>query len=178
MRLILILTGLLAFQNVTASEFDETKTLADQGMAAAQYKLGVMYANGEGVPENDAEAVKWYRKAADQGSVNAQFNLGNMYANGRGVPENDAEAVNWYRKAADQGDAGAQSKLGFMYATGEGVPENNIRAYVWWSMAKTQGDTGAATNIDILKPQMTPQQIADGQALASKCYESNFKDCD
>jgi hypothetical protein len=45
-------------------------------------------------------------------------------------------------------------------------------------MAKTQGHDNAANNIDILKPQMTPQQIADGQALASKCYESNYKDCD
>ena len=65
-----------------------------------------------------------------------------------------------------------------MYATGEGVPENNIRAYVWWSMAKTQGGVTAATNIDILKPKMTKQQIADAQALAAKCYESDYKDCD
>jgi uncharacterized protein len=65
-----------------------------------------------------------------------------------------------------------------MYATGEGVPENSIRAYVWWSMAKTQGHTKAAGNLDILKPMMTPQQIADGQALAAKCYESGYKDCD
>ena len=65
-----------------------------------------------------------------------------------------------------------------MYATGEGVPENNIRAYVWLSMAKTQGHVKAASGIDILKPMMTPQQIADGQVLAAKCYESNYKECD
>jgi TPR repeat protein len=177
MRLILILTALLTFQSAAASEFDEMKALADKGDAYAQNNLGVIYDNGRGVPENDAEAVKWFRKAAAQGAVDAQYNLGVMYDNGRGVPENDAEAVKWFRKAAAQGRADAQYNLGFMYATGEGVPENNIRAYVWWSMAKTQGDTGAATNIDILKPQMTPQQIADGQALATKCYESDYKDC-
>ena len=142
MRLILILTTLLTFQSAAASEFDEMKALADKGDAYAQNNLGVMYDNGRGVPENDAEAVKWFRKAAAQGR------------------------------------ADAQSELGFMYGTGKGVPENSIRAYVWFSMAKTQGDTGAASNIDILKPQMTPQQIADGQALASKCYESDYKDCD
>ena len=178
MRLILILTALLTFQSAAASEFDEMKALADKGLAWAQFNLALMYDKGEGVPENDAEAVKWYRKAADQGYVKAQYNLALMYANGEGVPENDAEAVKWYRKAAEQGYANAQSVLGVMYGTGEGVPENNIRAYVWFSMAKTQGDTGAASNIDILKPQMTPQQIADGQALASKCYESDYKDCD
>jgi uncharacterized protein len=69
MRLILILTALLTFQSAAASEFDETKALAELGMAAAQYNLAHMYANGEGVPENDAEAVKWYRKAADQGDA-------------------------------------------------------------------------------------------------------------
>ena len=178
MRLILILTALLPFQSAAASEFDEMKALADQGIAYAQNNLGFMYDNGEGVPENDAEAVKWFRKAAEQGYAAAQFNLGIMYDNGEGVPENDAEAVKWYRKAADQGLANAQLNLGVMYDNGEGVPENNIRAYVWWSMAKTQGDADAATNIDKLKPKMTPQQIADGQALAAKCFESNYADCD
>ena len=178
MRLILILTTLLAFQSAAASEFDEMKALADQDLAAATYTIGLKYDFGRGVPENDAEAVKWYRKAAEQGYAAAQFNLGFMYEAGEGVPENDAEAVKWFRKAAAQGLADAQSKLGFMYGTGKGVPENSILAYVWFSMAKTQGDTDSATNIDILKPQMTPQQIADGQALATKCYESNYKDCD
>ena len=91
---------------------------AGQGHAGAQYNLGLMYANGEGVPEDDAEAVKWYRKAAEQGHASGQFNLGGMYANGWGVPEDDAEAVKWYRKAAEQGHASAQFNLGLMYANG------------------------------------------------------------
>jgi hypothetical protein len=62
-----------------------------------------MYATGEGVPHDYAEAAKWCRKAADQGMAKAQFALGNMYAIGEGVPQNDAEAVKWYRQAADQG---------------------------------------------------------------------------
>ena len=45
-----------------------------------------MYRKGEGVPENDAEAVKWYRLAAEQGGARAQSNLGFMYETGRGVP--------------------------------------------------------------------------------------------
>jgi TPR repeat protein len=101
-----------------------------------------------------------------------------MYSNGEGALDNDALAVKWYRKAADQGHASAQFNLGLMYANGEGVPENNIRAYVWWSMSKTQGIALAAKNIDILKPMLTPKQLAAGQALAAKCYESNYKDCE
>jgi TPR repeat protein len=83
MRLILILTALLAFQSAAAPEFDETKALAEQGVATAQYNLGVMYADGDGVPENGAEAVKWFRKAAAQGDADAQYNLGVMHATER-----------------------------------------------------------------------------------------------
>ena len=71
-----------------------------------------MYANGEGVVEDDAEAARWYRLAADQGHAIAQSNLGVMYANGEGVVEDDAEAARWYRLAADQGLAGGQNNLG------------------------------------------------------------------
>ena len=178
MRYLLILTILLASTAFAAPDFDETKALADQGDVDAQYNLGVIYSIGLGVPENDAEAVKWNRKAAEQGYAKAQYNLGVMYANGDGVPENDAEAVKWYRKAAEQGKADAQYNLGNMYYNGEGIPENHVGAYVWWSMAKTQGDEDAKGNLEILKPQMTKQQIAEAQALAAKCYKSDYKDCD
>ena len=73
-----------------------------------------VYSNGEGVPKDDREAVKWYRRAAEQGDASAQFNLGVMArdSNGEGVPEDDREAVKWYRRAAEQGDASAQFNLG------------------------------------------------------------------
>ena len=151
---------------------------SSQGYVKAQYNLGFMYANGRGVPENDAEAVKWYRKAADQGYAKAQYNLGLMYDNGRGVSKNDAEAVKWYKKAAEQGYADAQSDLGFMYVYGDGVPESHIKAYVWWSMAKANGSEKAKGNIEILKPMMKKEQIAKAQEIGSKCYESSYKDCD
>jgi TPR repeat protein len=55
----------------------------------------VFYAKGRGVPQDDAEAVKWYRKAAEQGDANAQYNLGQGYGDGQGVPQDHAEAVKW-----------------------------------------------------------------------------------
>ncbi len=86
--------------------------LANAGNDKAQYMLGVMYENGTGVPKDEAEAVRWYRRAADQGNALAQRNLGWMYERGRGVPKDEAEAVRWYRMAADQGLATAQTDLG------------------------------------------------------------------
>ena len=69
----------------------------------AQFDLGVLYAKGIGVPQDDGEAEKWYLKAAVQGHVGAQFNFGLMYYNGEGVPRDHEETAKWWRKAAEQG---------------------------------------------------------------------------
>ena len=91
-----------------APDFEETKRLAERGNAIAQANLGVMYDNGQGVPENDAEAVRWYRLAAEQGNALAQTNLGLMYANGEGIPQNNARAYMWWSVAAEQGNESAR----------------------------------------------------------------------
>ena len=59
-----------------ATALREWRPLADQGYANAQYNLGIMYANGSGVPEDDVKAVKWFRLADEQGLDLAQNNLG------------------------------------------------------------------------------------------------------
>ncbi len=78
----------------------EFRPLAEQGDVYAQYTLGFMYELGQGVPQDDGEAVQWYRKAAEQGDGDAQFKLGAMYELGQGVPQDSAEALKWSRKAA------------------------------------------------------------------------------
>jgi len=66
-----------------------------------------MYANGWGVPQDFAEAVKWYRLAANQGTAKAQAILGAMYADGQGVPQDYVQAHMWLNLAAAQGLEGA-----------------------------------------------------------------------
>jgi uncharacterized protein len=104
------------------------RPLADQGVVLAQFSLGLMYANGKGVPQDSTQAANWFRKAADQGNADAQANLGAMYAKGKGVSQDSIQAVDWFRKAADQGNADAQASLGWMYATGQGVPQDFVQA--------------------------------------------------
>ena len=140
--------------------------LADQGNVDAQYKLGVMFANGEGVKQDYVQAVKWFRLAADHGHAGGQFNLGFMYGTGLGVPQDDVQAVKWYRLAADQGYARAQFNLGLMYAKGEGVPEDNVQAHKWFNLAGAGGDEGGRKYRDIVATKMTPAQIAEAQRLA------------
>jgi len=101
--------------------FNLWRPLAEQGDAYAQDVLGIMYVGGLGVPEDDAEAVKWYRRAADQGLAIAESALGIMYEQGHGVPRDYAEAVRCYRLAVEQGLAMAQTHLGDMYYRGLGV---------------------------------------------------------
>ncbi len=85
---------------------------AEQGDVQAQWELGFFHWRGlYFLPKDDAEAVKWYRKAAEQGHPGAQFHLGRMYAEGKGVPQDDAEAKKWYRLASEQGHEEAQNAL-------------------------------------------------------------------
>jgi len=72
---------------------------AERGDANAQFKLGYMYGTGQGAPKNNAEAVKWYRRAAAQGHARAQYNLGAAYANGTGLKADSETAVKWLSKA-------------------------------------------------------------------------------
>ena len=90
-----------------ATAFHEWRLLAKDGLAAAQYNLGVMYDEGQGVPEDDKTAVKWYTLAAEQGNAFAQYNLGQMHRDGVGVSKNYETAAQWFRLAAEQGSANA-----------------------------------------------------------------------
>ena len=124
--------------DVPKEDIETLKTKADQGEAEAQYDLGGCYFYGEGVPEDKAEAVNWYRKAAEQGHAPAQFYLAFCYEYGEGVPEDRAEAVNWFRKAAEQGLAPAQSFLEIFYSEDEGVEKDNEEANNWRQKAADQ----------------------------------------
>ena len=95
-----------------SSSYEIYKLLAEQGDVDSQYNLGQMYAYGEGVTEDDAEAVKWVRLAAEQGYVRAQFNLGVMCAKGEGVPQDYLEAYVWLSVAAAQGHEMAETFKG------------------------------------------------------------------
>jgi len=81
--------------------------LAERGNREAQYNLAVMYANGWGVPRDEAESNRWYRKAAEQGDASAQSLVGSAYLFGRGVPKDFVQAYLWLNLAARGGDKSA-----------------------------------------------------------------------
>ena len=94
-----------------AARIAELRSDAEQGNAEAQYGLGNLYAEGQGVAQDYVEARKWFLKAAEQGRADAQNNLGILYAEGLGVAQDYAMAYVWYNLAAAQGDAAAKKHL-------------------------------------------------------------------
>ena len=140
---------LLAQQNeadrkVTA----EIRAGADKGDAKARYELGRAFFSGAlGVAKDEAEAVKWFRKAAEQNLADAQFSLGVCYAIGQGVTKDDAEAVKWFRKAAEQNYARAQYNLGLRYTKGQGVAKDDAEAVQWFRKAAEQNDARDSSRI-------------------------------
>jgi len=95
--------GMAAFRRGDyATAMSLWRPLVDQGDADAQYNLGVMYWDGQGVSQDYAQAVAWFRKAADQGLAGAQFNLGLAYAKGQGVPQDYTQAHMWLNLSASR----------------------------------------------------------------------------
>ena len=139
-----------------------------------------MYYNGQGVPQDYVEAVKWFRKVAEQGTFRvdegsrayevrleqdgAQYNLSLMYYRGHGLLQDYVEAAKWFRKAAEQGRAQAQWYLGEMYAKGEGVTQDEVEGYAWFLLANVKRQAGE--KISALEEILTVEQMEKGKARA------------
>ena len=160
-----------------AAALKKWRAVAEQGLAEAQFNLGLIYDNGLGVTEDNQEAVKWYRRAAEQGLTEAQNNLGLMYEKGEGISEDDQEAAKWFRRAAEQQHAKAQANLGFIHANGKGVLQNYVLAHMWSNIAASNGNKTAGENIEIFEEKMSASQIQRAQKLAIECVEKNYKGC-
>ncbi len=149
-----------------ATALREWQQLAKQGQAVAQYNLGLLYANGQGVPKDDAQARQWYEKAANQEHADAQVNLGSLYDYGRGGPQDFKMAVRWYSRSANQGNELAQRRLGLLYERGDGVPKDYVQAYMWYKLGAANGGKSGAIMRDELAIRMTSDQLAEANKLA------------
>jgi TPR repeat protein len=99
-------TGLTAYNKGDyATAAKEWRPLADEGVAAAQFNLGLMYYDGHGVPLDLAQAAVWFTKAAEQDYAKAQYDLGAMYGVGKGVRRDYVQAYKWLNLCAAKGDA-------------------------------------------------------------------------
>ena len=139
---------------------------AEQGNASARAGLGNMYHEGQGVPQDYKEAIRWERLAAQQGDAAGQYALANMFHTGQGIPQDYKEAVKWYRLAAEQGNASAQGALGFMYANEQGVLQDYKEAVKWYRLAAAQGAAYAQATLGIL--------YAEGQGVPQDYVQAHM----
>ena len=145
---------------------NECLPLAEEGNVDAMFCVGQLYANGFGVPMDDAMALKWYGMAAGEGHPEALYRLALMHANGWGVAMNDTPAAGFYRLAAGFGYTPAQAAMGYSYKHGAGVERDLVKAYMWFDIAAHNGDTSAASERDNLGDRLTEEEIQEGRESA------------
>ncbi|MCK4934525.1 MAG: sel1 repeat family protein, partial [Simkaniaceae bacterium] len=110
---------------------------------AELFQLGMRYAEGDGLPQSDAEAIAHYRRAAEYNYANAQYELARCYEKGRGVLQSDEDAARYYTIAAAQGFVKAQLQIGLFYQEGRVVGKSLEEAFRYFKLAADQDDARA-----------------------------------
>ncbi len=116
---------------------------AEKENPEAQYKLGVMYASGQGVEKNPGRALELFQASAAQDHPGGQTGVGYLYGVGEAVPKDEEEAIRWYRMAVAKEFPAAQYNLGLSYRRGTGVPASDEEAVRLWQAAAAQGNASA-----------------------------------
>jgi len=112
---------------------------ANSGNAEAQFRIGLLYLKGRGVPRNEKLALEWLQKSADSGFLRSIFVIGMMHQKGLAeLKQNNQEALKWLEKAANFGDIAAQMYLGSIYYYGERIEKNIPEAVKWYRLAAEQ----------------------------------------
>ncbi|WP_445680940.1 peptidoglycan-binding protein [Radicibacter daui] len=117
---------------------------AEGGDGDAMHDLAVVYASGQGAPQDLVQAASWFGRAAEAGSVNAQYNYAVMLQRGIGTAASPQQAVEWYRKAAEAGHPQARFNLALAYLEGNGTPRDSGQAEHWLEAAFEAGVPQAA----------------------------------
>ena len=138
---------------------------AEQGIAAAQNNLALMYAQGRGVDSDSSRAIELWLAAAKNGHAMAQYNLGVAYFRGEGVERDQAEGAVWFNRAADAGVAPAQFLMGQMHRLGLMLPRDKERALGWYQLAEAQGHVEAKTQASKLMAEGITPLLPFGKSL-------------
>lgn len=152
---------------------------AEQGHPDALYGLGVRYINSTADhPVDLSEGLRLLHLAGELESWEAQRYLAELYFRGPFFSKDYNEAIRWLGVGASQGTPDAQSALAREYWTGDRVLQDKVKAYVWFSMAVMQGDFESVSVRDNIEAQLNLGQLSIARELATRCFDSNFQDCE
>lgn len=164
---LLMATPLLADESSHLSHLEALTQDAENGNAEAQFTLGNLYLDGEGVAQDNFAALRWFTLAAESDNANAQYNIAVMYLKGIGVIKDPAQAVTWFVRAAENGDATSQYTLAVLLFNGQlGVPQNVPQAYKWFTLAGAAGHQAAAANAVLVQELLPANEVVAMQAEA------------
>ena len=139
---------------------EHLRRMAEEGDAASQVTLGWMLRRGDGLEQDDAEAVHWYRQAAEQGDPGGIDSLGWMYETGRGVEQDDLLAISLYRLSAARGHTQAMWNLGRLVEAGRGVPvPDRVEGLAWIMLAAEGGHRWAREHLEGVREDLTSDEI-------------------
>jgi len=128
---VLITVVTVGAAHASASEPDIPRIPADAEHLSVKQEinLGAAYLTGRGVPQDYAQAARWYERAANSGDPLAQNEIGYFYQTGIGVARDPARAVQWYQRATDGGFLEGKVNLGLAYLWGIGVKRDAQLGY-------------------------------------------------
>jgi TPR repeat protein len=175
LRLWILLFALVVAACNPKDKATQLQEKALQGDAQAAFELGEMHASGVGLPQNNTEAVRWYRIAAEKGNSKAQSLIGTAYHRGIGLAVDDVQATQWLLKAADQMDPLAQFQLGEGFESGWVGQKDNADAYKWYLLSASQGYTKATIKVTAIENILNKTQRIDGQTRASEFRAERVK---
>lgn len=171
---------------------------AEQGLPDAQYFLGQALEAGEGIDENQQEAIDWFFLASEQGHVSAKRRLWSLCLSGVFKPESYEEALFAELVGRQMGNRGpyfsdalrllqsmesvvyaeiltafggtheSQFSLGFRYANGSGVVQDNDAAVYWYRRASAGGNSGAFNNLGTIFSQRVSGMFDECEA--AQCF--------
>lgn len=128
----------------------DLRAAAESGKPAAEYEVGILYAEGRGAPQSFEQAARWFERAANQGFAPAQYRLGSLYEKGQGVKKDLEAARRLYKAAAEKGNAKSMHNLAVLFAEGvEGKPDFH-NAATWFRRAAERGVGDSQYNLGIL----------------------------
>lgn len=124
--------------------FDNLKSQADKGNVIAQSKIGLLLAEGVGVPKDQKAAIDWFKKTADQGDGFSQTAVGYFYISGTGIKVDNNVGFDYLKKTAEQNYSFAGFLIAGMYFKGDGVSKSLSEASKWYEKSALNGESSLA----------------------------------
>lgn len=172
----------LADEYIDSKQYDlaykELKPLAEQGDAKAKFKLGLLYANGQGVPQDEKIACSYFESAANLGHSMSQYNTGQCYFFGKHGSQDISYALWWFNKSANKGNVEAMNKLGYIYQSDTNGRRDYQAALKWFRKSAEEGNSDGQFGLAYmyLRGEGVPKNKAEAKILFEKSAEQGNED--